>query len=66
MNKLKVWAKGLLAAIISSAATSITVYVSAPETFNFESGWSNLLSVMAISAIIGAAMYLKKSPVPED
>jgi len=65
LDKLKVWLKGLLAATISAAASSITVYVSDPEKFNFDSGWDNLLSIIAISAIVGAALYLMKSPVPD-
>ena len=66
MNKknLILWLKGLLSAIIGGAANSVTVMIVDPATFNIEEGLSKVGSVALISAIVAAAMYLKKSPVP--
>jgi acyl-coenzyme A synthetase/AMP-(fatty) acid ligase len=59
------WIKGLLSAVIGAAANGVTVVIVAPESFNLESGLPKLISVMAVSAILAAAMYLKQSPLPE-
>lgn len=60
----RVWAKGLLAAAISSAANGITVALVDPQNFNFGEGLYKLGSVIAASAIVGIALYLAKSPLP--
>lgn len=59
------WIKGLVSAIIGGAANSVTVMIVDPESFNFDTGLQKLGAVAAISAIVSAAAYLKKSPVPE-
>jgi hypothetical protein len=59
------WLKGLFSAAIGAAANGVTVVIVAPESFNLESGLPKLLSIMAVSAILAAAMYLKQSPLPE-
>lgn len=63
----KLWLKGLLAAVISSAANSISVLVADPQHFNPSAagGMRNLGIVALVSAIVGAALYLKQSPVPK-
>lgn len=58
------WIKGLISAVIGAAANGVTVVVAAPESFNLDAGLPKLLSVMAVSAILAAAMYLKQSPLP--
>lgn len=60
-KSLKVWFKGLIAASISAAASAVTVYVSDPTTF---SDWNLLGRVIGVQALVAAAMYLKRSPVP--
>lgn len=60
-----VWAKGLLAAVIGGVANSVTMVIADPLNFNLTNGASNLLTVAATSAIIAAAAYLAKSPIPE-
>ena len=63
----KLWLKGLVSAIIGSAANAVTVIIVVPQTFNlFEGGAVKLGTVMLVSAIVAAAMYLKSSPIPED
>lgn len=66
MNSEKVlqWIKGLISAIISGAANAVTVMIVEPSSFNLQEGWGKLLTVAIVSAIWGAAMYLKKSPIP--
>ncbi len=63
----QVWVKGLVAAVVSSAANSISVLIADPSHFNPEaaSGFKNLGLIALVSAIVGAAMYLKQSPVPK-
>lgn len=61
----KTWLKGLIAAIINGAATGVSTYIVAPDQFNLEEGFSKLFTVIVISAIFGAALYLKQSPLPE-
>jgi hypothetical protein len=65
MNTFKKWTKGLFSAVIGAAANGVTVVIAAPESFNLGDGLPKLLSVMAVSAILAAAMYLKQSPLPE-
>lgn len=63
----KLWLKGLVAAVVASAANSISVLIADPRHFNPSEagGWRNLGTVAVVSAIVGAAMYLKQSPVPK-
>lgn len=65
MGSVSKWIKGLVSAIIGAAAQGVTVVIAAPESFNLGEGLAKLLSVMAVSAILAAAMYLKQSPLPE-
>lgn len=63
----KLWLKGLIAAVVSSGANSISVLVADPQHFNpgAAGGIRNLGIVALVSAIVGAALYLKQSPVPK-
>lgn len=62
----KVWLKGLIGAIVSTAANSVSVLVADPKHFNPGiAGWANLGLVALVSAVVGAALYLKQSPVPK-
>ena len=71
---MSAWTKGLLAGAISGAAGGIVNAFSAigiaPESFNLHAsrGFKNVLLMMLISAvctaILGAAFYLKQSPLP--
>lgn len=64
----KIWIKGLVAAVVSSAANSISVLIADPKHFNpgAAGGFRNLGVVALVSAIVGGALYLKQSPVPSD
>jgi len=59
----RLWIKGLSAAAIGGAANSISVYIVDPVNF---SDFSKLAKVALLSAILGAAFYLKQSPIPPD
>jgi type IV secretory pathway VirB2 component (pilin) len=59
------WLKGLIAAVVGGTATTITVAIVDPLTFNLQAGLRNLLTVMAVSAIFNGAFYLKEHPVPD-
>ena len=63
--KWQQWIKGLISAIIGGAANSVTVMVIEPTQFNLGEGIGKLGTVAAVSAIIAAALYLKKSPLPD-
>lgn len=71
---MNVWAKGLIAAVISGAAGGVVNCLAAigiaPNAFNLQPGigFHHTLYLAAISsvlcAILGIAMYLQKSPLP--
>lgn len=65
---LRVWLRGLVAAAVNSAASSITVLIVDPNDFNpfGEGSVSKLAAVVIVGAIFGAALYLKEHPLPED
>jgi hypothetical protein len=60
-----VWAKGLLAAAISAAGSSLAAMVMDPDHFNL-SNLKHLGIVAGLSALMGVAGYLKQSPVPSS
>lgn len=61
----KLWGRGLIAAAINAIASSLALIIVNPTTFNlFQGGAVKLLQVAAVSAILGAALYLKEHPDP--
>ena len=60
------WVFGLIAAAINGAANSIVVMAIDPTQFNFQTGLGKLGTVAGISAIMGASLYLKQSPLPKE
>ena len=59
------WIKGLVGAIIGGEANTITVMIVDPVNFNLNDGVSKIATVACVGAVLSAAMYLKKSPIPE-
>lgn len=58
------WLVGLIGAAINVAANSITLMVVDPLKFNlFDGGAAELGKVAVVSAIIGAALYVKTHPL---
>ena len=60
----QIWLHGLVGAAINSAASAVSAMVVDPVAFNFSTGLVQLLKLIFVSAIIGAALYLKQSPLP--
>lgn len=58
-QRVRVWLSGLVAALVSGAATGITTSIVLPETSAEDLG-----KVMIMGALIGVAGYLKQSPIP--
>ena len=67
-----VWLHGLLAAFINGGSSAVvaafTATMISPETFNAGAGLTNVLKmaggVFVASGAMGAASYLKQSPLP--
>lgn len=59
------WFKGLIAAFIGAGAQAITVVVVDPIAFNFTNQWKKTMTAALVAAVLAAAGYLAKSPVPE-
>ena len=62
----RAWVRGLVAAIVGGAANAVTNLVVAPETFNIHEGLGKLGASALISALVGAALYLKEHPIWDD
>lgn len=65
---LRQWARGVAGAAINSGATAVTVLIVDPVGFSpaTAGGWGKLLSAIAVSAVVGAALYLKQHPLPPE
>ena len=55
----------MAAASISGGAQVVANIAADPYTFNFNTGIVALGKAAFVSAVIGALLYLKKSPIPE-
>ncbi len=65
MDDLRIWIKGLMAAVIHGAAITVTAVIVDPSAFAASRNGLGRLGVVAgISAIFGAAGYLAQSPIP--
>lgn len=72
-DKTKVWIKGGLAGVISGGAGGVVTGLAAigvdPQHFNLTAGFGHVMQIAAYSsilhALLGLAMYLQKSPLPE-
>lgn len=58
------WARGLVGAFIQGGATTITVMIVDPQTFNIETGLAKVGLVALVSGGLGAALFLSKNPLP--
>ena len=67
MLSWKVWMKGIAAALIGGGASVVAAAVTAPGIGNgTRESWMVLLRMSAVAAVLNAAAYLKKSPLPMD
>ena len=64
MSKPMLWLKGVFAAAIGGAATSVGVMIADPVTFNTGDGLERVGVVAGVSAFVSVAAYLKASPLP--
>ena len=70
---LRIWIKGIAAAAVSGGANGIVTGFAAigidPNHFNLQAGLSHTLALggtsAAISAVLGVALYLRQSPIPQ-
>jgi hypothetical protein len=58
------WLNGLIAAIVNGAASGVVLIIAEPQHFNLQAGLPKLASTSALLGLLGAANYLKNSPVP--
>lgn len=65
LSNWRIWWRGLAAASISGGAQVVANIAADPYTFNFDDGIVALGKAAFVSAVIGALLYLKKSPIPE-
>lgn len=61
---MKHWLLGLLATFINGFASGVVLAIAAPDVFNFSAGFVKLIQTSAALGVLGAANYLKKSPLP--
>lgn len=63
----KTWGLGLIHAVISGAANTVTAVIVAPDKFNFtHAGLIAMGQLAGAGAIIGFWLYLKQSPLPQE
>lgn len=65
-RSMSLWLRGLVAAAVGGASSAVTVMIVEPSHFNVEEGLMRVGKVALVSALVGAALYLKQHPVPED
>lgn len=66
MKSLKAWLAGLASAFISGAASAVTLMVVDPAHFNIHEGLYTVGTVALVTGAVGAAFYLKQSPIPPE
>jgi hypothetical protein len=64
LKDYRIWLRGLVAAAIGGAASSVTAMIVDPATFNIATGLPQVGQMAAVSAAVSAALYLKQSPLP--
>lgn len=63
-RSVRVWVRGLVAAAVAAGSNAITVMIVEPAHFNMADGLDKVGKVALVSAIVGAALYLKEHPLP--
>jgi hypothetical protein len=66
LTSWRAWLHGLSAAIIGGGANAVTLVILDPLKFNLQGEWKNLVVAVAVSSITSAALYLQKSPLPDE
>ncbi len=60
------WVRGVIGGAIGGAANVFSNIAVRPDVFNFGAGWANLWHSALVSAVVGAGLYLKNHPTPDD
>lgn len=64
-HNVETWLHGLVSAAIGGGSAAVAALVVTPETVNLKDGLHKLLELFLASAIVGVALFLKQSPVPQ-
>lgn len=64
MSPAQKWGYGLLSTVINGVASGVVLIVVDPVSFNVFEGWQKLLTASLLLGLLGAANYLKASPLP--
>lgn len=65
MKNWKNWLAGLIASVVNGFASGVVLVVVDPTDFNLNEGFPKLAMTSAVLGLLGAANYLKQSPIPE-
>lgn len=60
------WWRGLAAAVVNGVASGVVLVIADPAQFNLQDGRSKLLTTSVVLGLLGAANFLKQSPIPPD
>lgn len=60
----RTWLRGIIGGAIGGGANSITMMIVDHNQFNFEEGFPSLWKVALVSAVVGAALFLKQNTLP--
>lgn len=61
------WLKGIVAGLVGGASNAVTLIIVDPLHYNLLQGGAKDLGMVAlVSAIVGAALYLKTHPLPDN
>lgn len=64
-EQVRTWLHGLAATFVNGVASGIILIVVDPKAFNVQAQWKQLLSASLLLGVLGAANYLKASPLPK-
>jgi hypothetical protein len=65
-NGTKGWLRGLIAAAVNGVASGVVLVIADPLQFNLQEGRAKLLTTSLVLGALGAANYLKQSPIPPE
>ena len=65
--KWRLWLHGAVAAIVNSAANTVTAAFVDPATFNPAAGgdWGKIAALLVSSSVLGFFIYIKTHPFPD-
>lgn len=61
----RLYLRGAIGAAINGGSNAVVLALADPATFNIYDGWKKLLTVTALSAILGFFLYIKAHPLPD-